>query len=200
MDPLIQLLDAHGQNVGPFMMGPAPAQAPLQVPRAPAPTPGAGLIIPVAGLGLDPVEQNQAFQNAVMSIVQRGSLINMMDSIIVEYGTGLSFRAWHSKAKYLMNIYREGDRQKAHLMAGVYFLATRLNFVSPDLEYLSDAYIAEMMSAMQKAGPLGSWTMATVSGLEDLAREKYFDFRAKAETAVSKGNARPMHDPSQQIR
>lgn len=50
-----------------------------------------------------------------------------------------------------MAIYREGDRQKAHLKAGVFFLATRLNFVSPDLEYLSDAYIAEMNAAMQRA-------------------------------------------------
>lgn len=122
----------------------------------------------------------------------------MMDSMITDYRTGLAFRAWRSKAKYLMAIYREGDRQKAHLLAGVYFLATRLNFVSADLEYLSEAYVAEMSAAMQRAGPPGSWTLSTVSGLEDLAREKYFDFRAKADAAVSKGHARPMFDPSQQ--
>lgn len=99
-----------------------------------------------------------------------------------------------------MSIYREGDRQKAHLKAAVLFLATRLNFVSVDLEYLSDAYIVEINSAMQKAGPPGLWTMATVLGLEDLAREKYFDFKAKADSAVSKGHARPMFDPTQQNR
>jgi hypothetical protein len=82
----------------------------------------------------------------------------------------------------------------------VFFLATRLNFVSPDLEYLADAYIAEMNLTMQRAGPPGTWNMATVSGLKDLAREKYFDYRAKVDTAVSKGHARPMHDPSQTNR
>jgi hypothetical protein len=89
--------------------------------------------------GMNSAEQNQAFQNAVMNIVEQGSLDDLMDSIILEYGIGVAFRAWRSKAKYLMNIYREGDRQKVHLKAGVFFLATRLNFVSADLEYLSDA-------------------------------------------------------------
>jgi hypothetical protein len=53
---------------------------------------------------------------------------------------------------------------------------------------------------MQRAGPPGSWTLATVLGLEDLAREKYFDYRAKADPAVSKGHDRPMFDPSQPNR
>jgi hypothetical protein len=161
---------------------------------------GFGLQSPMPAFGFDPAEQTQAFQNAVMSIVQQVSLNDLMDSIIVEYGTGLSFHAWRSKAKYLMAIYREGDRQKAHLKAGVYFLATRLNFVWPDPEYLADAYIAQMSVAMQRAGPPASWTMSTVASLEDQAREKYFDYRAKADSAVSKGHARPMHDPSQPNR
>jgi hypothetical protein len=164
-------------------------------------TPGvAGLQTPLPVFGADPAEQTQAFQNVLLSIVQQGSLNDLMDSIIVEYGTGLPFRAWRSKAKYLMAIYREGDRQKAHLKAAIFFLATRLNFVSADLEYLSDAYIAEMNAAMQRAGPPTSWTMTTVSNLEDLAREKYFDYCSKADTAVSKGHARPMFDPSQSSR
>jgi hypothetical protein len=190
-----------GLNVALFLirppLNPAPAPAPIRVPAAPARTPGVGFQTPMPVFGADPDEQNQAFQNAVMSIVQQGSLNDLMDSIIVEYGTGLPFRAWRSKAKYLMAIYREGDRQKAHLKAGVYFLATRLNFVSADLEYLADAYIAEMSAAMQRAGAPATWTMTTVSHLEDLAREKYFDYRAKADSAVSKGHARPMFDPSQ---
>jgi hypothetical protein len=70
-----------------------------------------------------------------------------------------------------MAIYREGDRRKAHLKAAIYFLATRLNFVSADLEYLSEAYVAEMIAAMQRAGSPTTWTMATISGLEDLARK-----------------------------
>lgn len=204
-DPLILLLQSKGQNVAPFLTTPA-AQAPppLQVPQPPqnmARTLGFGLQTPMPMFGADPAEQTQAFQNAVMNIVQQGSLNELMDSINEEYGTGLSFRAWRSKAKNLMAIYREGDRQKAHLKAGVFFWATRLNFVSPDLEYLADAYIAEMSAAMQRAGPPASWTMSTVSNLEDLTREKYFDYRAKANTVVwAKGHARPMHDPSQPNR
>jgi hypothetical protein len=65
---------------------------------------------------------------------------------------------------------------------------------------MADAYVAEMNAAMQRAGPPGSWTLATVTNLEDLAREKYFDYRAKADSAVSKGHARPMYDPSQPNR
>jgi hypothetical protein len=79
-------------------------------------------------------------------------------------------------------------------------LATRLDFVSRDLEYLSDAYIAEMNAAMQRAGNPASWNMTTNSGLEDLAREKYFEYRSKADTAVSKGHARPIYNPSQPNR
>jgi hypothetical protein len=195
-DPLILLLQAEGQNVTPFLKA-ASAPTPLRVPVGPAQTPMAGFASPLPGLGVDPAEQTQAFQNAVLNLVQQGSLNDLMDSIIVEYGTGIAFRAWRSKAKYLMSIYREGNRQKAHLKAGIFFLATRFNFMLPDLEYLADAYIAEMSSAMQRAGSPASWTMATVSGLEDLAREKYFDYRAKADTAVSKGRARPMYDPTQ---
>jgi hypothetical protein len=195
-DPLILLLQSKGQNVAPFLSRQAPVPPPIQVTAAMAATPGFGFQTPLPGFGADPAEQTQAFQNAVMNLVQQGSLNDLMDSIILEYGTGVAFRAWRSKAKYLMAIYREGDRQKAHLKAAIFFLATRLNFVSADLEYLSDAYIAEMNAAIQRAGPPASWNMSTVSGLEDLAREKYFDYRSKADTAVSKGHARPMYDPT----
>jgi hypothetical protein len=179
-DPLILLLQSKGQDVTPFLRArAAPAPAPLRVPPAMAPTPMAGLQTPLPGLGVDPSKQNQLFQNAVMNIVQQGSLNDLMDSIIVEYETGLPFRAWRSKAKYLMAVYRKGDEQKAHLKAAIFFLATRLNFVSADLEYLAEAYIAEMNAAMQRAGSPASWTLSTVTGLEDLAREKYFDSRAR---------------------
>jgi hypothetical protein len=200
-DPLILLLLSKGQNVTPFLSTrAATAPALLRVPPAMAQTPRAGLQTPLPGLGVDLSEQNQLFQNAVMNIVQQGSFNDLMDSIIVEYGTGLPFRAWRSKAKYLMAVYREGDKQTAHLKAAIFFLATRLNFVSADLEYLAEAYIAEMNAAMQRAGSPASWTLSTVTGLKDLAREKYFDYRAKADTAVSKGHARPMFDPSQSNR
>jgi hypothetical protein len=55
------------------------------------------------------IEQSEAFQNAVLNLVQQGSLNDLMDSIILEYGTSIiSFRAWRSKANYLMAIYQEG--------------------------------------------------------------------------------------------
>jgi hypothetical protein len=50
---------------------------------------------------------------------------------------------------------------------------------------------------MQRAGSPSSWTMTTDTHLEDLAREMYFDYRAKGDNAVAKGHARPMFDPSQ---
>jgi hypothetical protein len=81
--------------------------------------------------------------------------------------------------------------------AGIFFLPTRLNFVSPHFEYLPEAYVAEMNAAMIRAGSPATLTMATVSNLEDLAQEKYFDFRAKADSMVSKGHAKPMYDPTQ---
>jgi hypothetical protein len=70
-DPLILMMQAEGQNVTPFLKRPtlAPAPTPLQVPAAAAQTPMAGLPTPLPGLEVDPAEQNQAFQNAVMSIV-----------------------------------------------------------------------------------------------------------------------------------
>jgi hypothetical protein len=60
--------------------------------------------------------------------------------------------------------------------------------------------VAEMNAAMQRAGQPANWTLSTVSGLEDLAREKFFDYRAKAGAMVSKCHARPMYDPSQPNR
>lgn len=109
-DPLILLLQQKGQDVAPFLIRQAPAPTPLQVPAAMARTPGVGFQSPLPMLGADPIEQNQAFQNVVLNIVQQGSLNDLMDSIIVNYGTRITFRAWRSKAKYLMAIYREGDR------------------------------------------------------------------------------------------
>jgi hypothetical protein len=52
--------------------------------------------------------------------------------------------AWYSKATYLLDIYQESDPHVAHLMAAVYLYATPLDYVSPDLEWLANAFVAEM--------------------------------------------------------
>jgi hypothetical protein len=71
-----------------------------------------------------------------------------------------------------------------------------VNFISADLEYLTNAYMFEMFMANAKKGPSSTWSMTTVAELEDMAMEKY---RTKAEERVSvfKGHAKPMYDPSQ---
>jgi hypothetical protein len=200
-DPLIILLRRKGMNVSPFLkpVPPPTPPAPLNIPAAPVNTPGVGFVTPLPTFGAEiPAEQTQAFQRALLSIVQRGSLTDMMDTIITDYGPGKEHRAWRSKAKYLMNIYREGDAKVAHVKAGVLFLATRINFVSADLEYLTNAYISEMFVAkVARKGPSSTWKMTTDAELDNLAREKYADFRARADEQVFKGHAKPMYDPSQ---
>jgi hypothetical protein len=196
-DPLILLLKSKGLDVSAFLK-PVVVPEPLNIPVGPTATPGAGFMSPMPTFaGNMPAEQTQAFQRAVMSIVQRGSLTDLMDTMIADYGTGVQWRAWRSTAKYLMDIYREGDPKVAHLKAGILFLAMRINFVSADLEYLTNAYISEMFTAISRKGQSTTWSMGTVSELEDMAREKYAVYRAKADEQVFKGHAKPMYDPSQ---
>jgi hypothetical protein len=118
-DPLIQLLRRKGMDVSPFLKPVAPP-APLNIPAPPVATPGVGFATPMPtfGPGL-PAEQTQAFQRALLHIVQRGSLTDMMDSMITDYGTAKEWRAWRSKVKYLMDVYKEGDPKVAHVKAGV---------------------------------------------------------------------------------
>jgi hypothetical protein len=195
--PLIQLMRGRGLDVSLFLK-PAAAPAPLNIPAGPAVTPGVGFVSPLPMFGPEvPAEQTQAFQRALLNIVQRGSLTDLMDTMITDYGTGIQWRAWRSKAKYLMDIYREGDPKVSHLKAGVLFLATRINFVSADLEYLTNAYIAEMFTAIARKGPSTTWNMSTVAELEDMARVKYAIFRARANEQVFKKHAKPMFNPTQ---
>jgi hypothetical protein len=138
--------------------------APINIPAPPVNTPGAGFISPLPTFGADiPTEQTLAFQGALINIVQRGSLTDMMDTIIADYGTTKDHRAWRSKAKYLMDFSREGDPKVAHVKAGVLLLATRINFISADLKYLTNAYISEMFMAIARKGPSSTWSMTTVA-------------------------------------
>jgi hypothetical protein len=106
-DPLILLIKQKGLDVSPFLKPVAPPTR-LNIPVAPVNTPGAGFATPMPTFGADD-EQNPAFQRALMTIVQRGSLTDMMDTVVADYGMAKEYRAWRSKAKYLMDIYKEGD-------------------------------------------------------------------------------------------
>jgi hypothetical protein len=103
--------------------------------------------------------------------------------------------AWHSKASYLLDIYQESDPLMAHLMAAVYLYATRLNYVSPDLEWLANAYVAEMKMKIEMQGDSTSWTPETKATLEAEIRHAFFDNKAKADTLLGKGVVRPLFDP-----
>jgi hypothetical protein len=69
--------------------------------------------------------------------------------------------AWYSKASYLLDIYQESDPSVAHLFAAVYLYATRLNYVSPDVEWLANAFVAEMKMKIGMWRDSTTWTPET---------------------------------------
>jgi hypothetical protein len=103
--------------------------------------------------------------------------------------------AWYSKASYLLDIYEESDPYVAHLMAAVYLYATRLNYVSPDLEWLANAYVADMKMKIERHGDNTTWTPETRATLEAELRHAFFDSKAKADTLLGKGVVRPLFNP-----
>ncbi|GAQ85469.1 reverse transcriptase [Klebsormidium nitens] len=108
--------------------------------------------------------------------------------------------AWYTKASYLFDIYQEPDSQVAHLLAAVYFYATRLNYVSPDLEWLANAFVAERKMKLEQAGDSTTWTPETRASLEAEIRHAFFNSKAKADTMVGKGTVRPLFDPDKPPR
>jgi hypothetical protein len=103
--------------------------------------------------------------------------------------------AWHSKATYLLDLYQETDPYVSHLLAAVYLYATRLNYVSPDLEWLANAYVAEMKMKIELQGDSTTWTPETKASLEAEIRHAFFDSKSKADTLMGKGVVRPLFDP-----
>lgn len=83
----------------------------------------------------------------------------------------------------------------AHLLAAVYLYATRLNYVSPDLEWLANAYVAEMKMKIEMKRDSTTWTPETRATLEAEMRHAFFDSKAKADTLLGKGVVRPLFDP-----
>lgn len=80
-------------------------------------------------------------------------------------------------------------------MAAVYLYATRLNYVSPDLEWLANAYVAKMKMKIELQGNSTFWTSETRAKLEAEIRHAFFDSKAKADTLLGKGVVRPLFDP-----
>lgn len=132
-------------------------------------------------------------EKTIRQLVAKGTLETHLVSIHRE--VNLKLAAWYSKATYLLEIYQGTDPHVAHLLAAVYLYATRLNYVSPDLEWLANAYVAEMKMKIEQQGDSTTWTPETRATLEAELRHAYFDNKAKADTLLGKGVVRPLFDP-----
>jgi hypothetical protein len=132
-------------------------------------------------------------EKTIRQLVSKGTLETHLVSVHREINPKLT--AWYSKASYLLDLYQESDPHVSHLMAAVYFYATRLNYVSPDLEWLANAYVAEMKMKIEQRGDCTTWTPETTATLEAEMRHAYFDNKAKADTLLGKGVVRPLFDP-----
>jgi hypothetical protein len=132
-------------------------------------------------------------EKTIRQLVSKGTLEGHLVSVHKEINPKMA--AWSSKASYLLDIYQESDPYVAHLMAAVYLYATRLNYVSPDLEWLTNAYVAEMKMKIETRGDSTTWTPETKAGLEAEIRHAYFDNKSKADTLLGKGVVRPLFDP-----
>lgn len=132
-------------------------------------------------------------ERAIRQLVSKGTLESHLDSVHKEINPKMA--AWHSKATYLLDMYKELDPHVAHLMATVYLYATRINYVFPDLEWLANAYVAEMKMKIEQRGDSTTWTPETRALLEAELRHAFFDNKAKADTLLGKGVVRPLFDP-----
>jgi hypothetical protein len=132
-------------------------------------------------------------EKTIRQLVSKGTLETHLVSVHREINPKLA--AWYSKATYLLDLYQETDPYVSHLMAAVYLYATRLNYVSPDLEWLANAYIAEMKMKIEIQGDSTTWTPETRAKLEAEMRHAYFDSKSKADTLLGKGVVRPLFDP-----
>ncbi|GAQ93178.1 hypothetical protein KFL_013440020 [Klebsormidium nitens] len=137
-------------------------------------------------------------EKTIRQLVSKGTLESHLTSVLREINPKLT--AWHTKATYLFDIYQESDSQVAHLMSAVYLYATRLNYVSPDLEWLSNAFVAERKMKIEQAGDSTTWTAETRATLEADIRHAFFDSKAKADTLLGKGVVRPLFDPDKPPR
>jgi hypothetical protein len=132
-------------------------------------------------------------EKTIRQLVSKGTLEIYLMSAHREFNPKLT--AWYTKASYLLDMYQESDAQVAHLLAAVYLYATRLNYVSPDLEWLANAFVAEMKMKIRQKGDSTTWTPETRATLEAEIRHAFFESKAKADTLLGKGVVRPLYDP-----
>jgi hypothetical protein len=133
-------------------------------------------------------------EKTIRQLVSKGTLETHLVSVHCEINPKMA--AWYSKASYLLDIYQATDPHVAHLMAAIYLYATRLNYVSPDLEWLANAYVAEMKMKVEQRGDSTTWTPETRAALEAEMRHAFFDSKAKTDTLLRKGVVRtPLFDP-----
>ena len=137
-------------------------------------------------------------EKTIRQLVSKGTLEPHLTSVLREINPKLT--AWMTKATYLFDIYQESDSQVAHLMSAVYLYATRLNYVSPDLEWLANAFVAERKMKIEQAGDSTTWTAETRATLEAEIRHAFFESKAKADTLLGKGVVRPLYDPDKPPR
>lgn len=164
--------------------------APEQTPAAQTPA------VQILQGGLDnPFHPASAarLEKTIRQLVSKGTLESHLTSVHREINPKLA--AWHTKATYLLDMYQEADAQVAHLMSAVYLYATWLNYVSPDLEWLANAFVAKMKMKIEQRGDSTTWTLETRASLEAEIRHAFFESKAKADTLLGKGVVRPLYDP-----
>jgi hypothetical protein len=132
-------------------------------------------------------------EKTIRQLLSKGTLESHLVSVHREINPKMA--AWHSKASYLLDMYQKSDPLVSHLMAAVYLYATRLNYVFSDLEWLANAYVAELKMKIEIHGDSTSWTPETKATLEAEIRHAFFDNKAKADTLLGKGVVRPLFDP-----
>jgi hypothetical protein len=132
-------------------------------------------------------------EKTIRQLVSRGTLETHLVSVHKEINPKMA--AWYSKATYLLDLYQETDPHVSHMLAAVYLYATCLNYVSPDLEWLANAYVAEMKMKNAQQGGCSTWTPEPRAKLEVEMRHAFFDSKSKADTLLGKGVVRTLFDP-----
>lgn len=131
------------------------------------------------------------FEKAFKDLVQKGSLLFHMEAVLRSIPR--EARARYPKAEQLFQLYKEPDDPKvAHLLAAVFFYATRIDFVALDLEYLANGFIVEMRMLIDEAGDNAGWKPETVLALETKVKKAYKEHKKETQTQLGKGHVRPM--------
>jgi hypothetical protein len=218
-DTLLDKLRARGLESEPCLM--AVLDAPVQPPRVQVPQPSEGMDragTPVGAAGMQdarnvswaqtpafralqgglekPLYPTSAFllEKTVRQLVLRGSLLSDMETILgAQFDK--SMKAWHRKAAAFFDVYKEANPLASHLLAAVYFYATRLNYSSLDLEWMANGFVSEMKAAIEAEGDSTTWSPEIVYKLETKIRRSYYEWEAKADKEIGTGRAKKLLPP-----